>query len=76
MAKTREQILDKAPSLDTENGNGHTSDAAIEEARPLAHLAGKYNDEPIWDDFLQAMQEARRKMEAEDEAAEQALVRP
>lgn len=81
MAKTRERIFEKAPAPVTdafsskENGSRQTADAASE-AHPLAHLAGKYNDEPIWDDFLQAMQETRREMNAEEEAAEQPLVRP
>ena len=57
---------DAIPARDSASDNGEalTSGAAPMDSRPLAQFAGKYNDEPIWNDFLQAMQETRRKMDA------------
>ncbi len=37
----------------------------VPDTHPLAHLAGKYNEEPLWDDFLQAMHEVRCRMNAQ-----------
>lgn len=51
--------------------DGHPASASCPpQAHPLAHLAGKYNEEPLWDDFLQAMQEVRCQMNAQEETAE------
>ena len=60
----------------SENGANSVSSGTAPEAHPLAHLAGKYNDDPIWDNFAQAMQETRRKMDAKEEAPEPHRVCP
>ena len=41
--------------------------SCTQDAHPLARLAGKYNEEPLWDDFLQSMQDVRRQMNAQEE---------
>lgn len=33
---------------------------------PLARLAGKYADEPLWDDFQQAIQEYRQRVNQQE----------
>ena len=52
--------------------NGHTTEEAsrVSNAPSLAHLASKYNEEPVWEDFLEAMQEVRRRMNEQDKATE------
>lgn len=35
---------------------------------PLAALAGVFNDEPLWDEFLEATKEYRRRMNERNEA--------
>lgn len=35
---------------------------------PLAHLSGKYNEEPLWDEFLAAINEYRQEVNARNEA--------
>lgn len=37
------------------------------EMHPLAGTAGIFKDDPLWDDFLHAMQEARRLEREQDE---------
>lgn len=37
---------------------------------PWAHLAGKYDDEPAWDDFIEAIQQYRRSLIEQEDAAE------
>lgn len=37
------------------------------ELHPLAGTAGIFKDDPLWDDFLHAMQEARRLEREQDE---------
>ena len=59
-----------APVEDTSiAANGHAPDKTLRviENHPLAPLAGKYNDEPLWDDFLEAIQEYRQRMNEQDE---------
>jgi hypothetical protein len=34
---------------------------------PLAHLSGKYNEEPLWDEFLAAINEYRQEVNALNE---------
>ena len=52
-------------------GNGHfVGESVAVDTHPLAHLAGKYNDEPLWEDFLEAMELVRREMNDEEKAAE------
>ena len=81
MAQTREMKQNDLPSptpatlpaaAATIPANGHLAENVSYPAdvHPLAHLAGKYNDEPLWDDFLQAMQEVRRQMNAQEETTE------
>ena len=46
----------------TETSNTETvKEYKIIPGHPLAPLVGKYNNEPLWDDFLAAIQEARRE---------------
>jgi hypothetical protein len=35
---------------------------------PLAHLSGKYNEEPLWDEFLAAINEYPQEVNALNEA--------
>lgn len=37
------------------------------EAHPLAPLSGKYNNEPLWDDFMQAIREYRESLNEQDD---------
>lgn len=81
MPQTREMKQNDLPSpipatlpasVATVPANGHLAEDVLcqIEVHPLARLAGKYNDEPLWDDFLQAMQEVRRQMNAQEETTE------
>ena len=37
---------------------------------PLAHLAGKYADEPMWDDYMQAIEEYRQSVDTQEAAGD------
>lgn len=42
----------------------------IIDAHPLAPLAGKYYDEPLWDDFMKAIKEYRQEVDEQEDTAE------
>jgi hypothetical protein len=41
-------------------------EAALGHQHPLAPLAGKYNDVSWWDDYLAAIEDYRREVDAKD----------
>ena len=60
--------------------NGHAANGTtplLGDANPLARLAGKYQDDPTWEEFMAILEENRRKdkeeinalLDAEEEAA-------
>jgi hypothetical protein len=46
------------------------SESELEELRrthPLAHLIGKYKDEPLWDEWMAAIEEYRQERNAQED---------
>jgi len=43
------------------------SEGILGSDHPLAHLSGKYNEEPLWDEFLAAINEYRQEVNALNE---------
>ncbi len=39
-------------------------------SHPLAHLAGAFDNEPLWEEFLQAMREYRREIDEQEDFTE------
>jgi len=58
---TKERTTEKS-AASAASGNG----AAAKEPHPLASVAGSFADDPLWDEFLQAMEESRRQLDAAD----------
>ena|SRR5258708_555290 len=44
-----------------------TTGARLGDAHPLAHLFGKYNNEPLWDDLMEAIRQHRARVNEEEE---------
>lgn len=70
-AKRRTKTLSRSYSNGSNGSNGfYNREWQVgdpPELHPLAGTAGIFKDDPLWDDFLRAMQEARRLEREQDE---------
>jgi hypothetical protein len=55
---------------DPDSGAHRPELASTAEGHPIAALAGKYADEPLWDEFLEAIEEYRRRIDEQAATAE------
>ncbi len=71
MAQKAKQTKTAQVANSAQNGNGfHKNHSWVPgdpvETHPLAGIAGSYQDDPFWDEFQQAMRDARREEDERD----------